>query len=176
MALQFSDKDNHVNLGADASLNFKARAAFTLACWAKTEADEAAIVSFRNSTRAHPVLAIQVRGGKVTGWVRDDGALGGAALITGASIKDGKWHHLALVRYADGTVEVFLDAVSQKKEKGKNSSGAITTDLRTLGADRVPMRAKVKKFPDFVGSIDEFCVYNRALSGEEIATLAGAKK
>jgi hypothetical protein len=177
-ALEFNGKGDHVNLGPGARVNFNAGAAFTLACWAKTEADEAAIVSFRNNGKAQPVIAIQVRGGKVTGWVRDDGALRDAALVTGASIKDGKWHHVALVRHADGTVEVFLDAASQGKQKAPHSGGAITTDLRTLGGDRIPMgpKVKVKKFPDFAGSIDEFCVYNRALDEKDIAILAGLKK
>jgi len=34
------------------------------------------------------------------------------------------------------TIEVFLDGVSQGRDKGEHSGGAITTDLRALGSDR----------------------------------------
>lgn len=176
-ALEFDGKGNHVDFGAGAPLNFRAGEPFTLACWAKTEADEGAIWSFRSSDKAKPVLAALVESGQVVGWVRDDDGIRGAARVKGANIKDGKWHHIALVRYPDGNVELFLDAASQRKMKGKHSGGPITTALRTLGSDRIPMKpgVRVKRIPDFAGGIDEFCVFRRPLKAEEIAILAGKK-
>jgi hypothetical protein len=175
-ALRLNGTSDHVELGPDARLNFGAGVPFTLTAWIATEADEGNICSFRGSRPPSPVIALLVSGGRIHGWVRDDGSRAGAARPAGGLVKDGKWHHVALVRHPDGTVELFLDAVSQDRQKGEHSGGAITTDLRALGTDRFVVVARKQGPTGFAGSIDEFCVYNRDLTAEEIALLAGSKK
>ena len=175
-ALQFDGEKQHLDLGRDGRLNFAAGAPFTIAGWIATAEDEGVIFSFRRRTNAFPVIELLVKSGQVHGWVRDEGSGFGGARVSGGAVKDRKWHHVALVRHADGTVELFLDAVSQARDKGQHSGGSITTDLRTLGADRFVGKAKRPTPPAFAGNLDEFCVYNRALTVEEITILVGGKK
>jgi hypothetical protein len=176
-ALRLDGKSDYLDLGpADNRLSFGAGATFTVAGWVSTTADEGVISSFRRRGKGFPVVDLLVKDGKVRGWVRDDTSGTGGAIPVGGSIKDGNWHHVALVRQADGTVELYLDGAFQAKEKGKNSGGPITTDLHTLGSDRFVVEAKQTGPAYLAGSIDEFCVFNRALSAEDIGVLVGSKK
>ena len=119
-ALVFDGTDDYVNLGTDSSLNFGSSAPFTIAAWVKTTEDYGMIISFRSSTDGGPVIDLTVGydggandPGKVMILVRQDGYVGSYARVTGGSVKDGQWHHVAAVRSSGSTVELFLDGVSQ---------------------------------------------------------------
>ncbi len=174
-AVQLNGTSDFVDLRSDARLNFAPGAAFTLAGWVATAADQGVICSFRK-TKGFGVIGVLVIKGNLLGWVRDDTSGFGGVRLQGGPIKDGKWHHFALVRQADGTVELFLDAQFQGKDKGKSSGGPITTDLRALGSDRFVV-ANRQKGPAYLdGSIDEVCLYDRVLTPAEIGALAGKKE
>jgi hypothetical protein len=87
-------------------------------------------------------------------------------LLTGTKfIADGFWHQVAVVwdgekanrayLYVDGALDVM-----------NNSSGLITTN-----ANLVTIGAQGAASPHWLGDIDEVAVYNRALTGAEIANL-----
>jgi hypothetical protein len=174
-ALRFNGTSDYVDLGDDDRLNFGRGAPFTLAGWAATEAHRGAICAFRKA-RGFGVIGVLVVKGNLHGWVRDDNSGFGGVQLTGGPIKDGKWHHFALTRQPDGTVELFLDARSQGKDVGKNTGGPITTNLRALASDRFVV-AKGKNTPAyFAGSINEVCLYDRVLTPGEIGVLAGKKE
>jgi hypothetical protein len=164
-----------VDLGDDARLNFGRGAPFTLAGWVATEADRGQICAFRKAS-GFGVIGVQVVKGNLHGWVRDDNSGFGGVQLTGGPIKDGKWHHFALTRQPDGTVELFLDGRSQGKEVGKNSGGPITTDLRALASDRFVATSGKNNPAYFAGSIDEVCLYDRVLTPGEIGVLAGKQE
>ena len=181
-ALRFNGKDEYLDMGVGGKhLNFAAGAPFTVACWVNTTADTGVIFSFRHRAdmtkgAVFPVISLRVMEGKVSGWVRDDNSGMGAAKPVGGSVKDGKWHHVALVRQPDGTVELYLDGTFQAKDKGPNSGGAITTQLHAVGSDRFVVDAKQDLPSYFAGSVDEFCVFNQALTADKIVILMGGKK
>jgi hypothetical protein len=173
-ALRFNGTSDYVDLGADAQLNFARGAPFTLAGWVATEADAGPICAFRKANGVGGLIGVKVEKGNLLGWVRDDDGSGfGGVQLKGSPIKDGKWHHFALTRHPDGTVELFLDAQSQGKDVGKNTGGPITTDLRALASDRFVVASGKKASGYFAGSIDEVCLYNRVLTPGEISVLAG---
>jgi Concanavalin A-like lectin/glucanases superfamily len=130
-ALRFNGTSDYVDLRNDARLNFGRGAPLTLAGWTATEADRGPICTFRKAN-GFGVIGVLVVKGNLHGWVRDDNSGFGGVQLDGGPIKDGKWHHFALTRQPDGTVELFLDARSQGKNVGKNTGGPITTDLRAL--------------------------------------------
>jgi hypothetical protein len=172
-ALQFEKDSEYLDYGNLPRLNFKAGAPFTFAGWVKTTAQRGAVVSQRNSKDGGAVIDITLDGGKLDGLVRADGKeLGQHAQVTGRSIDDGKWHHFALTRDTGRTIELFIDGESQGKATGADAGGAITTDLRTLGSERYWVRVGFPN-PQFVGAVDEFCVFDRALTSEQIRKLAG---
>lgn len=174
-ALRFNGTSDYVDLGDDTRLNFGPGAPFTLAGWASTEAEGGAICTFRKA-KGFGVIGVLVVKGNLHGWVRDDNSGFGGVQLKGDPIKDGKWHHFALTRQPDGTVELFLDARSQGKDMGKNTGGPITTNLRALASDRFVVASGKNAPAYFAGSIDEVCLYNRVLTPGEIGTLAGKKE
>jgi hypothetical protein len=174
-ALRFNGTSDYVDLGDDARLNFGRGAPFTLAGWAATEVDRGAICAFRKAS-GFGVIGVLVVKGNLHGWVRDDNSGFGGVQLMGGPIKDGKWHHFALTRQPDGTVELLLDAKSQGKDMGKDSGGPITTDLRALASDRFAVASGKNTPAYFAGSIDEVCLYDRVLTPEEVGVLAGKKE
>lgn len=93
-------------------------------------------------------LLLELRIGKgTTGWIANNGV----AAVPG----DALWHHHA-ISYDGSEVKYYVDG-SQIKSKAV----AIDTDgVIILGHFRGPT--------DFIGSVDEIAVFNRALSDEEI--------
>jgi hypothetical protein len=172
-ALRLDGKGDFVDLGAEPRLNFPKGGTFTVGGWIATQSN-GVICSFRKRGTLFPIIELSVRQGNLFGWVRDDTSGKGGAKVTGGSVHDGQRHHVALVRQADGTIELFLDGVSQGRAKGENSGGPITTDLRALGCD---LLLKTRDQPPgyLGGDFDDFRVYNRALAQTEIAALAGRK-
>jgi hypothetical protein len=173
-ALRLNGTTDFVDLRADGRLNFGPGGPFTLSGWARTEAEGGVIGSFRKR-KGFGVINVGVLKGNLRGWVRDDTSGFGGVQLTGGPVNDGKWHHFALARQPDGTVELFLDGVSQGKERGKSTGGPITTDQRALGSDRFVAAAGKKGPPNFAGTIDEVRLYNRALTPTEVGLLAGKK-
>jgi hypothetical protein len=174
-AVRLDGKGDFVDLGSERRLDFGPAGPFTLAGWV-TARSNGVICSFRRRASLFPVIELSVRRGHLHGWVRDDTSGFGGVNLDGASVNDAKWHHVALLRQGDGTIELFLDGASQGSAKGNSSGGPITTDLRTLGCDRL-MMIRQKRDPGYLaGDLDEFCVYTRPLGPAEIATLAGRKQ
>jgi hypothetical protein len=173
-AVRLSGKGDFVDLGSERRLDFGPAAPFTLVGWVAARSN-GVICSFRRQALLFPVIELSIRQGHLFGWVRDDTSGFGGAKVTGALVNDGKWHHVALRRQEDGSLELFLDGASQGSSKGKSSGGPITTDLRTLGCDRLLLSRE--KAPGYLaGDFDEFCVYNRLVAPAEIAALAGRKE
>lgn len=184
-ALNFDGNNDYVSLGTDSSLNFVSSEPFTIAAWVSTTDDYGAIVSFRNSTDDGPVIDMTVGydgvtndSGKAMILVREDGGGGGYAHVVGESVDDGQWHHVAAVRGSGGTIELFLDGVSQGTDSGAESGGAITTNLRAIGSERrwVSDGYGTADQRYLAGTIDDVRIYSRALDANEIAQLAETLK
>jgi hypothetical protein len=178
-ALKFSKEGEYLDYGDSAKLNFKAGEAFTFAGWVKTEAQQGTVVSQRNSKDGGANIDINIAGGKLLGLVRSDKKELGQHAIVGSKgeINDGEWHHFALTRDTRRTIELFIDGVFQGKGMGADAGGSITTNLRALGYERYWAKdgtEPAKRILD--GAVDEFCIFNRALTAEEIRTLAGPKR
>ena len=79
---------------------------------------------------------------------------------------DNKWHHMAVV-YRDGTVEVYIDGTCVARGSAQITDGSIRGYIY-LGAS-----ADMSK--GYSGELDEFRVYDRALSVGEVRNLASGK-
>lgn len=82
----------------------------------------------------------------------------------GGDINDGQWHHVACVRDFGKTVRLYIDgeevnSVADSKTLAINCSA---TELLYIGADDEADR-------NLTGAIDEFTIYPKALSADEIA-------
>lgn len=80
-------------------------------------------------------------------------------------INDGEWHHIACVRdYAAKTMRLYIDGEEAAAKEGVATLGinCSATELLYIGADDEANR-------NLSGAIDEFIIYPKALSAEEVA-------
>ena len=87
-----------------------------------------------------------------------------------ASIADGGWHHIAVVRDAAAdTVTLYVDAISQGTKAATLDSLQVSS--LGVGADQTGVGAYSAR-RSWNGSVDEVRIYHRVLTVEEIAELA----
>lgn len=121
-------------------------------------------------------------------WLKKDGRYGAlrAGLFHGQAtgskdIRDGKWHHAAIVIYgggkADVSTHIFLYLDGELHKTSRKSVLKINTDINSKHAIKMLMGRDAKNYFDkdkpktFKGSLDEVFVFNGALSGYQIRSL-----
>jgi hypothetical protein len=180
-ALYFNrDRKSHVDLGDSPRFNLAEAEAFTFACWVKLEFGNSGgtLLGFRNLSDDRPVLDVLVSAWHTTVEVRGDGSsdsfatsVRGVRQITNGNSLNA-WWHLALVRESGGRLQLFLDGIPS----GEHTNGAaITTTARAFGKE--PYWEKSAPRPDTYlrGWLDEPCLFKRALTQDEIKTLAAKR-
>ncbi len=184
LSYNFNGTSAYVNAGTNTSLNMSAGGAFTYAMWVKTTDGYGPILSFRSSTDAGVAIidiaigydGITNSSGKIMALVREDGG-SSYAHVVGNTINNAQWHHVALTRNSTGTIELFLDGVSQGSQTSSGADGAITTNLRALGSERFWVSSNYGTADQryLVGNVDDAQIYKRQLSLSEIKQLAGTQ-
>ena len=101
-------------------------------------------------------------------WEHDNGEDVVVDATEGGTVQDG-WHHLAMVRDAEAMqLRFYID--------GEQKGDAVSFDRLPTGGGRgmLYMGRDVAGSDDYTfgGSLDEICVFNRALSSEEVQALA----
>jgi sialidase-1 len=91
-------------------------------------------------------------------------ATGSAGVTSTGAYADGAWHHVVLRREAD-TVALFVDGVQVSAASG--AAGAVSGDDPTP----IYLGQRLDGANRFHGSMDEFRVYDRALSTAEVSWL-----
>ena len=156
-ALEFNGVDDSVEIPHNDNLSFGI-GDFTLCLWAKTKA-----ITGRWAQRQDMVgkgdpsvsgYAISADTNKGFFWV------GGAGEFSGTTdINDNNWHYIVGVRKSSDCL-VYTDG--KQEIKGTNAENVDTAVSMIFG--KHPLKAE----SFFAGSIDEVCVYNRALTDDEI--------
>ncbi len=172
-ALLFDGRRDYLELGSAPVLNFGDNASFTVAGWMATRQHNGYLLAFRNPKNFAAAIQVKVSGGALCGVVRADGSEFGEARVGLAHVADGRWHHFALVRHPGGVIECFLDGQSLDKRHGPNTIGPITTLVRSVGCERSWYLSQRTAAAYFACAVDELCVFNRALTTQEVGQLAG---
>jgi Concanavalin A-like lectin/glucanases superfamily len=174
-ALQFQTWEDYFDYGGSPRFNFPAGSAFSFTGWIQTKATEGTIVSQRNRADGGPVIYIGLAGGHLQAQVRQDrGESSDPTTVTGPAVNNGEWHHFVLIRQAGGAIELSVDGQPGGRGTGTHAGGAITTNLRSLAREQFWYSVRRGAGdPFWSGCIDEFAVFNRALTAEEIRSLAG---
>jgi hypothetical protein len=166
--------EQYCDLGGGADLNFPADTAFTFAGWFTSGQDSATLLSCRHSAGAtNPQIDLVLREGRLIIMIGGDHDQTGQGFVWGATANDRRWHHFAFTR-SGNAVELFLDGTSQGRTVSPNAGEPITTDLRTLGCERLWVLHNDFRWgnPSFQGGLDEVCLFRRALTPDEVRTLA----
>lgn len=172
-AVWLGGPEKYVDLGTHPALNVAAGAPFTVAVWVRTTTD-GVVLSFRNAAEPGAVVMLSVEGGRLVFRVRADRDEGRPVVVTGPPAADGRWHHAAGIRSADGALELFVDGAPVGGATG-GTAGPITTDLRFVGREDYRIRANAPGLSSWAGVADELAVFGRRLSADEIGALAGRR-
>ncbi len=97
------------------------------------------------------------------------GTGGGTNIYTSGSVVDGMWHHAGLVKAADA-MAAYLDGELVGSQADDTVFGR-SLNFIAMGVLKHEDSAGLSRF--FYGAIDDARLYNRALSAEEVAWLAG---
>ena len=166
-ALNFDGLNDYVEItGYQGVLGTRSR---TCAAWIKTTGT-GAIVSWGDS---------DISGGWWLFWVEDDGRLRlncqGGHRRGNTDLRDNNWHHVAAVLADDGSpnnseVKLYVDGVEETYSSvtGQPINTASHSNV-TIGASYIHDGTVVVPFN---GLIDDVRIYDLALSGSEIVTLA----
>jgi hypothetical protein len=168
--VQFSSDDSYLSYGASPDFNFADNAPFTFAGWFKTTAADGFLLSQRHSERQAADIDVWLDGGQLCAIVRTD-QHGGATLRAARLVNDGKWHHFALTRSAGDTIQLYLDGKDESRASIPGVGGAITTNLRAIGSERLWVQIHFVGQPQFRGAVDEFCIFARELCVADVKEL-----
>lgn len=175
-ALEFDGRADWFDFGPTEALDFPADGAFTVSCWVKPASRIGPVFTLRGEERlgTATIFGVWLENGTLCSWVRKDGSLlFPNEQFSPDPLVPNEWHHVALVRHADGTVDLYQDGVLASRRQSVKSRGGVTTKFRALGWERHP-RLRPGKGDDlrakyFQGAIDEFAVFHRALTAAELA-------
>ncbi|MDQ0389254.1 DUF1680 family protein [Streptomyces sp. DSM 42143] len=140
----------------------------TLAAWVKPahDGDWARVVDFGDDTNRYLYLAARNADGVPRFAITDGGAGGEQGLDGTAALPLDRWSHLA-VTLADGTGTLYVDGTAVARNTAMTLTPAALGPLahHWLGRSHYPAD------PVFAGAFEEFNIWSRALSAEEIAAL-----
>jgi hypothetical protein len=172
-APEFDGRDDFIDVkGYPGVLGTQAR---TVGAWIMTTATGQAFLSWGADEPGGKWTLALTRGSRTeqAGALHVD--LSGASVKGETFINDGQWHHIA-VTFAGGeaaaaaAIALFIDG--QSEAVGRLADGPVDTRAGlnvTLGANLESPRSF------FAGSLDEICLYSRALAASEIAALAAGE-
>jgi hypothetical protein len=174
-AMHFNAPNSYFDFRS-ADLNFGAGQGFAFCGWIRTRAAQGNVLSNHSTQSDAPLVEVLAQDGVLVAAVRQDGdAFANEASLRGRFGGDGAWHHFALVR-DDAALRLYVDGLQQSEVDlfGANAAGPITTNVHALGANIAWKKKNAPAAGAFTGDIDEFCVFKRALTADEVRQLAGA--
>ncbi|PIR87434.1 MAG: hypothetical protein COU11_00230 [Candidatus Harrisonbacteria bacterium CG10_big_fil_rev_8_21_14_0_10_49_15] len=166
MGLSFNG-GGYVNMGANSFLD---TSVMTVSVWVKTDITSppvSKVVYVRKNTHDGTVDLRQSTSNHWEARVRLQGSEGIQRLVISDDVATQAWTHLA-VTYDGNELKLYVNGVLQ--EDPLVASGSIDTDSHT--SNNLGRNSDGNSGTYFTGDIDEFRIYNRALTASEITALA----
>jgi autotransporter-associated beta strand protein len=141
---------------------------FTICCWVKADVSAmwARVFDFGSGTGTYMFLSPFNGSGVVRYAILTPSSGGEQGINSPLALSTGVWHHLA-VTLSGTTGVLYIDG----KAVGTNSS--MTLEPSALGSTTQNYIGKSQwNDPNLTGSVDDFRIYTRALSGGEVAALS----
>ena len=163
LALELDGTRDYVSVPDSAILN-PGPALWTVAAWIRKKGPDQETVLFKDDGNFTHYYWLAVGSRAVFSVSAGDTPIKAQG---STSINDGNWHHVAGVRSAPRTLQVYIDGVL---DGTKNVEGA-AIEIQTTSPLKIGSGITDAGLHPFGGSIDEVRVFNRALSAEEIKRL-----
>lgn len=150
---------------------------FTISLWIKTSSAGTQVCVARNRTDVatyEDKIArwfIGTSGGVATFELQDNNPNNNAIATGTASISDNNWHHLVAVRDGSGNKnKIYVDGALDA-EVSKVYGNSFVSDVPTPVTVGYIQRLVGFDEYNFVGSMDEVAIYNKALSASDVAAI-----
>ncbi len=112
------------------------------------------------------VTGVAGNGGSQWGWIDEGGRIGlaldnSSAVVSAASVQDGRWHHVVITRDAtSGLAQVYVDGNLSASASGPTGSRSLP--FTSLG--------RVEGAGYFSGRLDQVTIFNRVITAQEVVT------
>ncbi|MEM7261804.1 MAG: lamin tail domain-containing protein, partial [Planctomycetota bacterium] len=168
-AIEFGGSD-YVDVGTNSGIPVYNEPAYSIAAWVKgLPQGDRRIYSEGSSSNNTPLLTIGTaasgNGGELDLFIRTTSGTRLSHRLSDGIVFDGTWHHFVWVDQ-DGDARVYIDGELDPQDFSYNKT-AMSLDVASIGA---VLRASA--CCQYTGAVDQFGVWNRALSEDEIASLA----
>jgi type II secretory pathway pseudopilin PulG len=156
-----ADVGEYVAVSYNTSLNVFAKPAWSITLWANPLAGGTSRYVVMNATAHKPRLAVSTSNVEMDGFV--GGTFTGLA-ITQSSIAQGQWNFIAVV--ADGaTFKIYVNGIEKASYPYKQIDSPFSA---------FHIGASSWSYENFIGTLDDFRLYNRALSAAEVQAIYNA--
>jgi hypothetical protein len=144
----------------------------TVATWIKPAATGThTVLSGANVDNSNEILLIIKSGTEIRFFSGEEAR--DYRVWTVPTLNDGDWHHLAFVRDAAGdSLELYLDGVSQGSQAAPVSAMTIEAGGLLIGQEQDSVGGGFNVDQALHGLLDDYYIYDRTLTAEEIAALA----
>jgi Leucine-rich repeat (LRR) protein/sugar lactone lactonase YvrE len=143
----------------------------TTSVWIQTNDQEQGILSGANTDQQNHYLLYMIRG-KIQAHIKQDDSF-----LTSPIINDGQWHQIVFVRDgSSGLAQIFIDGKSVGSKTLPAGALSISPNGLWIGRDQDCVGGCFQDYQDFLGSIDEITIHNRALSASEIQSYYNSSK
>lgn len=166
-AINFDGVNDFVKIAHNSSLDLTGDT--TISAWIKKDTNSGAdvIVGKGNCYGTVCPYGMRSSGSGEINFDQNNGGSGQDTLSSNTTLSLGAWHHVAIVRSGSNR-SIYLDGVLSAGPTAQSRLPSLSGDSFTIGTGD-------ESFPTdapFDGVIDEVRIYNRALSGSEISSLA----
>jgi len=145
---------------------------YSVAFWVKSSVASSAIkmIYAENNPTSIFSLFTDTTSGKLTVYIRNVALVANLGFTDSTKkVVDGTWHHIVWTD-SRGTAALYIDGVKDATNFNYTPNGAMGTTYPSLGgytSDNIDAHS----LDFFPGSVDDFRIYNRALSAQEIVQL-----
>jgi hypothetical protein len=172
-ALQFDGADDFVQVpGGDGSIFDFATRNFSVSAWVKTSAGGVVINKGGLSANQRDMWALRVDAAGKAVFEYENGASTNPTAVSSANVNNNVWHHIVGVRDGTRNAKIYVDGVLVGSQSLAAGNTAVDTSSNIKIGGALFTSGSFSGFTNLNGLIDDLRVYSRALTAQEVTTLA----
>jgi hypothetical protein len=168
LAGKFNGSDDYVIMSSSSQINFAQTNSFSISAWINPAATTGFVFDKQRNVSSEFVIDISFNGNKIVFELAKQ-AVASSDYFSLSTLTTGNWYHI--VGTYDGTnMNFYINGVIQGSFLVFGQTGT------TQGLANMYLGEQYQGANYFKGQIDDFRIYNRALSASEIQALYNAEK